>query len=149
MRSHITLGLFLATASCNQGTDMLYAETRSGSSDTEKTFTPQQGLVYGGSTDDDLLYAETKSDAASGEKVLKPEMDKVYEESPRFLQELYEETNNAPAEGEDKELADKKDPVYAEGEEGSGDDTKEGSADSASKVASGIVSIAAILALMQ
>ena len=84
MRSYITLGLFLATASCNQGTDMLYAETKSGPRDAEKTFTPEQGLVYGESNDD-LLYAETKSDAASGEKVLTPEMDKVYEESPRFL----------------------------------------------------------------
>ena len=147
MRSYITLGLFLATASCNQGTDLLYAETRSGAGDSEKKFTPQQGVVYGGSSDDDLLYAETKSDAASGEKVLKPEMDKVYE-SPRFLQELYEETNNAPADGE-KELADTKDPVYAEGEKASEDGTDDKSADSATKVASGIVSLTAILALMQ
>ena len=85
MRSYITLGLFLATASCNQGTDMLYAETRSGPRESGKTFTPEKGLTYGGSADGDLLYAETKSDAASGEKVLKPEMEKVYEESPRFL----------------------------------------------------------------
>ena len=148
MRSYITLGLFIARASCNQGSDLLYAETRSGPRESEKTFTPQQGLVYEGSTED-LLYAETKSDAASGEKVLKPEMDKVYEESPRFLQELYEETNNAPADGEDKTLADLKEPVYDEVYEGSDDFMMEGSADSATKVASGIVSLTAIIFLIQ
>ena len=143
MISYTTLGMLLATASCNQGTDMLYAETRSGPRDAEKSFTPEQGVVYG---DDDLLYAETKSDDSSKEKVFVPVVDEVYEESPRFLQGLYDETSNAPAEGEDKELSDPVEPVY--GEDGELiDATKD--TDSASKIASGIVSLAAIVALMQ
>ena len=101
MRFNITLGLLVATASCSRGTDLLFAETRSGPVDGKKVFTAPVDVTYGASGKD-LLHEETRSDPSQDKKAFSPPVDVVYDESPRFLQGLYDETSNAPADGEEK-----------------------------------------------